>query len=321
MDKSTRILILFYKLMQGENINKHVFIEKYKLNERSFERDVKTIRNFLMEIHVASELLFDRKNKYYYLLNWNKNKFTSVEVIVLLKILLGTRALNKVEMRTVVNSIKSMLNPVEKKELLYAIYDEMENYIAPVHNKMLLEYINRLNCLIYQRYKIEIKYRKVNEKIVQKKIIPISFIFSEFYFYLIAFIDKESYDYPAFFRIDRIIEIKKLDEKYNENLYKKYNAGSMKNCLQFMYAGKLLTVKIRCKNCVIEAMQDRLPNNWLVKDEGEYKIYKAKVFGEGFIKWALFQGDNIEILEPKEIRDKLIQRIRDLNNLYTDNSF
>lgn len=316
MDKTTRVLILFYKLIQGENINKHVFIEKYKLNERSFERDIKTIRNFLMEIHVASEVLFNRKSNCYYLSNWSKNKFSNVEVMVLLKILLGTRALNRVEMKTIVNSIKSMLNPVEKKELLYAIYDEMENYIAPVHNKILLKPINHLNCLIYQRYKIEIKYKKANEKIVQKKIIPISFIFSEFYFYLIAFIDKENYDYPAFFRIDRIIEIKKLDEKYNENLYKKYNTGSMKNCLQFMYAGKLLTVKIRCKNCVIEAMQDRLPNNWLVKDEGEYKIYKAKVFGEGFIKWALFQGDNIEVLEPIEMRDKLVENIKALKNLY-----
>ena len=90
----------------------------------------------------------------------------------------------------------------------------------------------------------------------------------------------------------------------------------MRNCLQFMYAGKLLTVKIRCKNSVVEAMRDRLPNNWLVKDEGEYKIYKAKVFGEGFIKWVLSQESNIEILEPIEIRNKLIEKIKNLGNLY-----
>lgn len=119
-----------------------------------------------------------------------------------------------------------------------------------------------------------------------------------------------------FFRIDRIKEIKDLNEKYDEKLYQQYNTGSMRNCLQFMYAGKLLTVKIRCKNCAVEAMRDRLPNNWLVKDEGEYKIYKAKVFGEGFIKWALSQSDNIEILEPKEIRDKLINEIECLRKVY-----
>ena len=50
--------------------------------------------------------------------------------------------------------------------------------------------------------------------------------------------------------------------------------------------------------------------------EGEYKIYKAKVFGEGFIKWVLSQGSNIEILEPIEVRNKLIKQIKDLNDLY-----
>lgn len=316
MDKATRVLILFYNLIQGKSVNKHTFIEKYELNKRSFERDIKTLRNFLMEMHIASEIVFDRRENTYYLSSWENNKFTSVEVITLLKILLGTRALNKKEMQMVVNSIKSVLNPKEKKELLFALYDEMENYIPPIHSKALLENIGYINNLIYQRCKIQIKYIKANGKVIQRDIIPVAFVFSDFYFYLIAFINDIKYDYPAFFRIDRIKDIKDLNEKYDEKLYQQYNTGSMRNCLQFMYAGKLLTVKIRCKNCAVEAMRDRLPNNWLVKDEGNYKIYKAKVFGEGFIKWVLSQGNNIEILEPIEMRNKLIEKIKVLSNLY-----
>lgn len=316
MDKSTRILILFYEFMKGKDVNKNDFIKRFNVNERSFERDIKIIRNFLMELHISSEILFDRKENKYYLSNWSNEKFSSTEVMVLLKLLLGTRALNKTEMETVVSSIKMMLSPIEKKELLYAIYNEMENYIAPVHNKPLLESINYINSLICQRNKIEISYRKANKQVIKRQIVPISFIFSEFYFYLIAFIDNTSYDYPAFFRIDRIIDIKNTNKKYEENIYKKYNTGSMKNCLQFMYAGKLLNAKIRCKNDAVEAMQDRMPNNWLIKDEGEYKIYKVKVFGEGFIRWALSQGDSIEILEPITIREKLKKHIECLNILY-----
>lgn len=58
MDKATRILILWFN---GKSVNKHAFIEKYELNECLFERDIKTLRNFLMEVYIGSEIVFDRR--------------------------------------------------------------------------------------------------------------------------------------------------------------------------------------------------------------------------------------------------------------------
>ena len=48
-------------------------------------------------------------------------------------------------------------------------------------------------------------------------------MFSDFYFYLIAFINDIKYDYPAFFRIDRIKDIKDLNEKYDEVTFREPN--------------------------------------------------------------------------------------------------
>lgn len=79
---------------------------------------------------------------------------------------------------------------------MFALYDEMENYISPIHRKVLLENIGYINNLIYQRCKIQIKYIKVNRKIIQRDIIPVAFVFSDFY--LIAFINDIKYDYLAF---------------------------------------------------------------------------------------------------------------------------
>ncbi len=145
---------------------------------------------------------------------------------------------------------------------------------------------------------------------------PLIFIFSDFYFYLIAFIDGAGYKYPAFFRVDRIESFNVTDEQYSEELYKIYNAGKMRNCLQFMYAGELLNVKVRCKKQAEEAFKDRLPNHWLIKDEGEYKVYGARVFGEGFVKWALSQGGNMEILEPQQLRERMKDELEKMYGLY-----
>lgn len=316
-NKINRVLLLFHKLIKGEQIHKVDFARTHDVSERSVERDIEDIRIFLSEIHSNDKLIFDKlENVYYLLTTGNNDKLNNIESIVLLKIILGTRALVKKEVEFVIKSLRLNLSPQDRKEIIHSIQDEINNYISPVHNKPLLDMLNNLNKAIINKMIIKIDYVKDNGSEHERVLMPVAFIFSDFYFYLIAFIEGKEYKYPAFFRVDRIKNVKNLNEKYDAKFYQQYNTGNMRNYLQFMYTGKLLTVKIRCKNCAVEAMRDRLPNNWLVKDEGEYKIYKVKVFGEGFIKWVLSQGSNIEILEPIEIRDKLIEKVKDLGILY-----
>lgn len=45
-------------------------------------------------------------------------------------------------------------------------------------------------------------------------------------------------------------------------------------------------------------------------------MYGARVFGEGFVKWALSQGCNMEILEPRNIREQLKTEVEQIYNLY-----
>lgn len=83
-----------------------------------------------------------------------------------------------------------------------------------------------------------------------------------------------------------------------------------------MYAGKLLIIEVKCRNDLVDVFKDRLPNHWLIEDQGEYQILGAKVFGKGFIRWALSQGEAIEILKPVELREKVIDEIKKVNNIY-----
>lgn len=308
MNKTNRILLLLTNLIKGEKINKHQIAKQQNVSERSIERDISAIRQFLSETYACSEVLFNKSENVYYLSNWNDRKLTSTEVITLLKILIGTKALCKKELDDIVKSIRLILNPIENKKILVAIKNEMDNYVSPTHNRAILKTIENLNEAIISHLKISLYYTKADNISIQKTIIPLSFIFSDFYFYLIAFIDGTDYKYPAFFRIDRISHFSITNEIYDVALYTKYNTGYMRNCLQFMYAGELLSVKIKCKNSVVETLKDRLPNYWLNEDCTDYKIFTIKVFGNGFIRWALSQGDNIEILEPVELRKKYLMK-------------
>lgn len=316
MDKVSRILRLFHSLIQGQKLNKADFAKSNNISERSVDRDIEDIRYYLSEIHSNAEVLFNKSENAYYLSGWSDYKFSSIEVITILKVLIGSKVLRKDEMQGIMRSVRMMLDPMARREAVNSVYAEVDNYISPTHGKAILKMLEDLNRVISKRLKIDLHYTKGNGEQVTKRVLPLIFIFSDFYFYLIAFIDGADYKYPAFFRVDRIKSFNVTDEQYSEELYKTYNAGKMRSCLQFMYAGELLNVKVRCKKQAEEAFKDRLPNHWLIKDEGEYKVYGARVFGEGFVKWILSQGNNMEILEPQHIREWLKTEVEQIYNLY-----
>ena len=112
MDKVNRMLMLFHSLIQGGKINKVDFAKSNNISERSVDRDIEDIRNYLAEIHAGSEVIFNKAENIYYLTNWNNYKFSSVEAITIFKILLGSKGLRKPQEK--VNHYKTKQRDVDK---------------------------------------------------------------------------------------------------------------------------------------------------------------------------------------------------------------
>lgn len=96
---------------------------------------------------------------------------------------------------------------------------------------------------------IEIEYARIKDKIVVKrKLKPAAIIFSEFYFYLTAFIENEEVrkDFkilndtsPTIYRIDRIKKFMVLDERFHVPYAIRFEEGEFRKRIQFMFGGKL----------------------------------------------------------------------------------
>ena len=56
MDKIERLLLLYTKLITGEQVNKTLFCFEYECSPRTFERDIETIRLYLSDSFSFSEL-------------------------------------------------------------------------------------------------------------------------------------------------------------------------------------------------------------------------------------------------------------------------
>ena len=154
---------------------------------------------------------------------------------------------------------------------------------------------------------IEVDYTRSKDKVVVKrKLKPVAIMFSEYYFYLTAFIDDENvrkyFDvindpFPTIYRIDRIKNLCVLDEKFHIPYSSRFEEGEFRKRIQFMYGGKLQKVKFRYSGTDIDAVLDRLPTaQILAEEEGIYTV-SAEVFGKGIDMWIQSQGDIIKMID------------------------
>ena len=101
-NKIERVLGIYTKLMEGDIVNKSEEAKNYGVNERSIQRDIDDIRNFLEcdaeRVGYINNVEYDRTVKGYRLEQIYNLKFTNQEILAICKILLDSRAFTKNEM-------------------------------------------------------------------------------------------------------------------------------------------------------------------------------------------------------------------------------
>jgi predicted DNA-binding transcriptional regulator YafY len=142
-------------------------------------------------------------------------------------------------------------------------------------------------------------------------------MFSEYYFYLNAYIvEREEhnrlvrkYDYPAIFRLDRLKSYKKTGETFRISYDSRFEEGEFRKRVQFMYAGKLMRIRLRYYGTNPEPVLDRLPTAQVICEDAEGCIIDAEVYGNGIVMWLLSQGSKVEVLKPESLRVEMKNRL------------
>ena len=311
LDKIGRVLSLYTKLTNGYLINKYELASEFGVNERSIQRDIDDIRSFL-ELNAdnsgtTNTVIYDRARKGYRLEKSHSNHLTNSEILAICKILLDSRAFTKKEMEDMLEKVVAGCVPESNKKVVTdLIRNEAFHYIEPRHKSVFIDKMWEVGQAIRQNKYIEIEYYRVMKNdYVTRKIKPVAVMFSEYYFYLAAFIeDKEVQDnfdvindaFPTIYRIDRIQSVKVFDEHYHIPYKDRFQEGEFRKRIQFMYGGKIQKIKFRYKGYDVDSVLDRLPTAQIIaKDEGAY-IIAAEVFGKGIDIWLRSQGDLIEII-------------------------
>lgn len=308
-----RLLAMYAQLAEGKPLYKAREAVKYNCSLRSIQRDIEDLRSFFADksetTGVVQELIYDRKLNAYRLVPPLRNLLTNEETFAVLKILLESRSLTKAELFPILEKLISCCVPPDnRRQVTDLIANEKYHYVEPRHKKEILEKMWNLSAAIRAHKEIKITYMRQSGDDVSRVLKPVGIMFSEFYFYLVGFIDKENQlekikfevendPFPTIYRIDRIKEYVVTDTHFNVPYQNRFEEGEFRKRVQFMYGGKLQKIKFWYKGPSVEAVLDRLPTAKILQHNGNGYLISAEVFGKGINMWLRSQGDMVEMVE------------------------
>lgn len=248
---------------------------------------------------------YDRVGKGYRMEQIYRMKLSNSEILAICKILLDSRAFTKDEMNDILNRLVLCCAPKCNQDLVKdLVRNELFHYVELRHKTLFLDKMWDIGEAIRSCHCIEIEYNKIKGKETVSRILkPVAIMFSEYYFYVTAFMDdkKKKYLSPTIYRIDRIKKMKVLDKQFRIPYSSRFEEGEFRKRVQFMYGGELQKVEFKYSGENIEAVLDRLPTaEVLYEEDGVYTV-AAEVFGKGIEMWLRSQGESVFDVTVREV--------------------
>lgn len=310
--KQHRLLSLQQELLAGRVINKKEYAARFGVTEKSIQRDLDDLKAFFAEGRDGREVVYNPQMKGYRLTRQEPTSLTNSEVLAVCKILLESRSMVKEEMFPILDKLIQGCTPAEQLQQVVAlIQNERFHYVEPHHGRRFIESLWQLGTAVKEQRVLRFRYSKMDGTLCDRVVEPVGILFSEYYFYLAAFIrgiDRQEYfdnpqdKSPTIYRIDRISGLQVTDEHFRVPYKDRFQEGEMRKRIQFMYGGKLEKVRFVYTGPNLEAVLDRLPTSRVVgHDHRGYPIAEAEVFsGNGLDMWLKSQGDWVELEKSGE---------------------
>lgn len=301
-NKGQRLLGIFDRLSRGELISKEVLAREYGVTEKSIQRDIDDIRSYLAgdRDEGAADICYDRQAKGYRLVEEESRCLTRKEILAMAKILLESRAFAKEELHTILDKLIEACPREGRKVVEDMIRNETFCYVPPRHGKKLLDALWDISLFIKNREIIRFSYKRQDGAEKEHTAKPVALLFSEFYFYLVAYKEEET-EFPTIFRVDRIGTMEKTGNHFQMPYQDRFKDGEFRKRVQFMYPGVLRRVTFTYSGPSVEAVLDRLPTARILSHKDGIYTLTAEAYGKGLDMWLGSQEKWVKVLQSEEV--------------------
>lgn len=239
------------------------------------------------------------------------------------------------ECRIILDSIYSnkFINSKDKKEIREKILSNIsQNNKFILKNNIIVEKIDTMginvSCNLFILHKaltdkVYIDFtsvtRDINKKMIEKKRV-INFIPKRIYYYndryyLIGFNENKE---KRHYRIDRIYKII-LKEAHKNNQKIDFKNYGLKNFDMFgSEKAEVIELKINKNliNSVIEKFGDEVDIHKCLEDDSYYTFSSKVGINKGLVKWILKQGNEVEVIHPSYLIEKIKEEIEKMKKIY-----
>lgn len=315
MNINERTIDILMKMLQGKRFDAEIVSEDYGVSERTFKRDLSVIRNnsiFADEYYID----YDATKKDYGINS--RGKITAATVLAILKILIGSNALNKDELKTVEKQLLNLVNSKEQAKINKLLTTTTESYV-PAVNKAILPLIGSFADWINERRKLSFIYTSSIETTDHSKVrsgVPVNMYFANRHFYVMMYLIEK--DKTLVYRLDRFQKID-VGQVMNIPADKKPDEGRVLNETYMLGGGNYIHYKFRYFSSKAVALNN-VPNSHLSKDDdpnnSKVAIVEGDLFSQGALFWVLSQGTQVKVIEPETLIRDLKETLQKTLNSY-----
>lgn len=325
-------LLLLAKILQEESDQEHPltakqligFLEEYGIaaERRTIYEDIALLQQLGIDIVVERKV----QNQYY----WGERDFQLPELKLLVDAALSAKFITPQKSQELIRKIGGLASKPQAQKLNRQLH--VQGRTKTINEKIYYS-VDALQTAIAENKQIQFTYfqwkvdEKAPNKIIREKkkngeayqVSPWALVWDDENYYLVAY--NNSVNELRHYRVDKMENIMVLEEaRSGEEIFAAIDIAKYTQTTFGMFGGKKTIIELRVDNKLIGAIVDRFGVDttiYNVRDE-KFCIKIEAVPSPQFVGWLIGFGEQIEVVNPPEVRKIIEKELKNILELYTE---
>ena len=305
-----------HKMKAAEIVRKVQEIYDIEIDPRTVRRNINLLK-YKLNYDIST---YEENKKGYYITRDPDTDFEPGEIRAIIDTFSYGSYITPTIGKNIIHKCKNLQNIYENDKLknykIYANDTKTDNMEVIKNIEDIAEAIRNLNKIQFEYWKYEITNQLEKVIVSKPKVAPYAIVYNKQEFYLIGI--KEGQDQFYYYRLDRIKNIKQLDEKRTlkktEREIKEFAESTVE-----MFGGEKEEVEAVCSRILLNAVLDEFGKNITIqKIDGDDENFKLILDTNiiGFQMWAMRNIDLVEVVKPISLRNEMKKIIEDAQKRY-----